>query len=504
MAHARWTALVGWLAAAGLLAFSGWSDEAPISGQIVGPEGPLEGAEVRWQGAKHFVRCGRQGQFLIDRPALGQPALTAWQEGYRIGALKPLGGRVMLFPLPAQDNPFYTWQSPDPDPLQPMACANCHQQIHEEWTGSAHARSAVNPRVLGLMHGKDAKGHIHSEWNLQNEHPLGVGVCSRCHAPTYTAPDLDYDLEKVSGVASRGVHCDLCHKVTDVPTDKLGTRFGIDGLTLLRPLEGDQLFYGPLKDAVRTGESFGFSPVYQESRFCASCHEGTIFGVKVYTTYSEWLESPAGQRGVQCQHCHMIPTGTFTNLAPGKGGSERDPHTLASHGMPGGNRAMLEKSVRGEVRFDVSEKSLGVTVEVGAEKVGHRVPTGFIDRHLLLLVEAWDEAGKELFPAQGSRLPPRLGDPWAGKAGWVYGRWLSDETGKTPLPFWAPAETETDTRLYPERKEARSFRFDGSVARLRVRLFYRRLWPEVARARLWEDNEMLLWDRWYAGKDWGK
>ena len=39
--------------------------------------------------------------------------------------------------------------------------------------------------------------------------------------------------------------------MTDVATEKLGLRFSIDALDLLRPSNGEQLFYGPLEDAVR-------------------------------------------------------------------------------------------------------------------------------------------------------------------------------------------------------------------------------------------------------------
>src|SRR5206468_1854550 len=81
--------------------------------------------------------------------------------------------------------------------------------------------------------------------------------------------------------------------------------------------ERGQLFFGPLDDVDR-GEDVA-SAFQRDSRFCAACHEGTVFGVPVYTTYSEWTESPAGRRGQSCQGCHLAPTGTLTNLAPGLG-----------------------------------------------------------------------------------------------------------------------------------------------------------------------------------------
>src|SRR5205085_5090183 len=141
-----------------------------------------------------------------------------------------------------------------------------------------------------------------SRWNVLGENPEGAAVCVLCHAPTFRDPLAEYDLRTIKGVAAQGVHCDYCHKVVEVPNDPHagpGIRFGRDGLTLLRPKNGQQLFFGPLDDALREGEAFGFSPLYRESRYCAPCHEGTVFGVHAYGTYSEWLASPARAEGKQ-------------------------------------------------------------------------------------------------------------------------------------------------------------------------------------------------------------
>ena len=46
----------------------------------------------------------------------------------------------------------------------------------------------------------------------------------------------------------------------------------------------------------------------------------------------------AKKRGQHCQDCHMKPTGKMTNMAPGHGGVERDPMTLANHRFFDGSR----------------------------------------------------------------------------------------------------------------------------------------------------------------------
>src|SRR5205823_9129509 len=193
---------------------------------------------------------------------------------------------------------------------------------------------------------------------------------------------------KVRGVDAQGVHCDYCHKVSGDGGGKVGYTHGRYKLDLKRPGEG-QLFFGPLDDVDRGEDSY--SGFYKESRYCAACHEGVVFGVHVYSTYSEWLDSPARRDGRHCQDCHMKPTGTMTNIAPGKGGIERDPQTLANHRFFAGSR---EEMLRRCLRVSLEREGDRVTVEVRVDGVGHRVPTGFIDRQLLLTVEARDGNGR--------------------------------------------------------------------------------------------------------------
>src|SRR6185312_5640743 len=128
-----------------------------------------------------------------------------------------------------------------------------------------------------------------------------------------------------------------------------------------------------------------YSPFYRDSRYCAACHEGNVFGVSVYTTYSEWLASPAKRQGKHCQHCHMKPTGKLHNFAPGAGGIDRDPMTLGNHSFWDGSQgAMLRRCLK----LDVTRDGPTLTVSLTAAGVGHRVPTGFVERQLLLVVEA--------------------------------------------------------------------------------------------------------------------
>jgi hypothetical protein len=425
----------------------------------------------------------------LPRPSKSN-RIIATKPGFRIasvpGSEQP--ALLRLQRLPTHDNDDYAWIDPHADPAQPNSCANCHGDIYREWLGSAHAKAATNPKFLALFAGSDGKSPEQKTWNARIEHPDGSAVCAKCHAPTLDSPTLEYDVRKAQGVAKSGVHCDYCHKVADAPLGKLGTRFGRDGLELLRPAKGDTLTFGPLDDAVRRGESFAFAPVYKESRYCASCHEGIVFGVHAYGTYSEWLESPAKAQGKQCQDCHMAPTGKMTNIAPGKGGIERNPKTLSSHHTPGGTLEMLRQALKMQARTGAGRK---LDVEVTAERVGHRVPTGFVDRQLVLVVEAVDANGKRADFVEGLRLPKSAGK-WSGMGGALYAKQLIGEKERTPTPFWLPVLKAEDTRLMPEQTDLRAFVFAAAAERVTVQLWYRRFWQEVADARAWTDNDMLV------------
>jgi hypothetical protein len=178
----------------------------------------------------------------------------------------------------------------------------------------------------------------------------------------------------------------------------------------------------------------------------------------------------------------------MTNIAPGKGGIERNPKTLSSHHTPGGTLEMLRQSLKLQARAGVGGK---LDVEITAERVGHRVPTGFVDRQLVLVVDAVDARGNRVDLAEGPRLPKSVGK-WAGLPGVLYAKQLVGEKESMPTPFWLPVLKSEDTRLLPEQIDRREFVFGAAAERVTVQLWYRRFWQEVADARGWTDNDVLV------------
>jgi hypothetical protein len=519
----RWAAgaalaAAAWTAGAGL-----WSESrAPltlrpsgpqrIAGRVVSAGRPVAGAVVRVKGMATSTTTDAQGRFALACLRMGPLRVTAARDDLLIGGTDwPSRGplAIDLAPRPAADDPRYAWVSSFPSADEEGRCGNCHRAIYDEWAASAHAASAANERFWNVVDGDDWHGRPHVAWDLSAEYPEGRGVCFSCHVPSAAPEAALMDLARpVAGVDGEGVHCDLCHKVAEVaeryrpagrsqPSEPRGLNHGRFGLALVRPPPGEQLFFGPLDDVDR-GEDVAL-PLYRQSRYCASCHEGTLFGTPAYTTYSEWLASPAARQGKQCQDCHMAPTGRMTNFAPGRGGIERDPATLASHHLPGSDPQFVRRHVvlSADVREDTEEVVVDTTVL--ARNVGHRVPTGHPSRHLLLWVRAEDAAGRPLERVEGPVLNGWAGEGrgagrLAGEPGTAYAKVLADREGTEQVPMWRPNEVVRDTRLFPDRPDRQQFRFrrPNGPAIVRVQLLYRRFPQPLAVAKDWPDNEFIL------------
>jgi hypothetical protein len=456
-----------------------------VSGIVTAGAGPVGGATVHVQGQPFpCAATDKSGRFFLEVEPKPGARLTAAKSGFFIGGclMEARALHIALEPLPASDHETYAWVPAKSQTADDQACAGCHRAIHEEWFESGHARAANGRRFLSLY------------GDLLKDLPDGAGVCSSCHAPTIAFDNpAFYDLREASGVAAEGVHCDYCHKIKEAATSKVGLTHGRFALQLLRPSRG-QLFFGPLDDAHRGNDVY--LPLYGESSYCAPCHEGTVFGVHVYGTYSEWLESPARRAGKSCQSCHMAPSGRLSNIAPGAGGVERDPATLANHRFFAGSQAeMLRAALRVSVACKPHSAAMSVSITVTAQGAGHRVPTGFPDHNLILLVEGFAADGRSLSPNGGaSQLPDLLAQPEIGLPGKLYAKQLRGWDNERPVPFWRATPNFVDSRLHPEEPDRSEYSFPRDLRRLRIRLVYRRFWEAVRRAKSWPADEITVLD----------
>jgi hypothetical protein len=132
-------------------------------------------------------------------------------------------------------------------------------------------------------------------------------------------------------------------------------------------------------------------------------------------------------------------------------------------------------------------------VEVRAISVGHRVPTGFVDRQVLLVVEGLSADGQPTDMKAGPRLDQKSGQ-LAGLPGKLFAKQIKDTRGARPAPFWRGDADVLDTRLVPEQPDLTVFKFGREMQRLRVRLIYRRFWAEVAEAKGWPNDDIVVLD----------
>lgn len=480
-------------------------------GLVLAAGRPLPDAVVRVQGHDNYVVTDRDGRF--DPSALdARPAdyVTAGKAGYynRRMQFRSLSDSLIieLRPVPDQDNEKYKWQDPNPDPNQKDNCGNCHTAVFREWRESAHAHSVVNPLVSTLYNGTDVHGKTVGpgyklDWSDQ-------GNCSVCHAPA-AATRQKFELGNLSAVERSGVTCDYCHKIADVQPDP--NFANTPAVRLLRPERGVKLLFGPFSDATFPDEipDFTLSSLYQRSQYCASCHDGRFWGVPVYETYSEWRKSSYPAAGMECQTCHMKPTGqmkTFANKE--KGGKLRNASNLGSHSLMGGDRIQfMRDSVHLNTSAALHDGLITVDVDVANTGAGHDFPTGQPMRHALLLVSLSDDVGHSLRLLAGDTLPSWAGD-WAGLPGKAYAKVLvtlneyerntliaNGASAEFPAPIWRRNRILSDNRIHAHETDHSRFVFTAprrGAAHVHAQLVYRNTYQNLAKVKGWDLIEVVV------------
>lgn len=223
---------------------------------------------------------------------LGLAAL-AWQVSRSPAATAPAAeesvesflARHWNHPLAPQGQPPASWSSLEAS-LDGRACGQCHVAQWEAWRTSLHSQ-AMGPGI---------------QWQLRLMDQAQANRCLRCHAPLAEQKAL-IALERGFEAAPQGprpdfvpadlhrqgVSCPVCHV-------RNHTRHGPP----------------PRPESRLAGEAHGgfqVQPAFEDSRFCATCHQfpedGPRLAGKLHEdTYAQWQTSPyAGEQS--CQQCHM-------------------------------------------------------------------------------------------------------------------------------------------------------------------------------------------------------
>jgi len=165
--------------------------------------------------------------------------------------------------------------------LNPDDCGSCHEKQYKGWLASRHSH-AMGPGVMG---------------QLLEIKPNSVGElrdCTRCHAPL---AEQEVSLRKqlrgsqqTAPLHEQGLVCAACHIRKNV-------RYGPPPR------------HSPSKGRL-PHDGFVISPAFEDSRFCATCHQFgkdgyALNGKPLENTYVEWQASSFAKKGQQCQFCHM-------------------------------------------------------------------------------------------------------------------------------------------------------------------------------------------------------
>jgi hypothetical protein len=521
---------------------------ADLSGVVRDEHGPVAGALVQVQATRRSTTTDASGQFLFSGLDISSPvSLSAWQAGYYIaGGQTCLPGQqnieLRLKRLPTQDHPDYPWLSAYSASGVKGSCQDCHADPanqnstlpFDEWRRDAHSQTATNLRFLTLYSGTDVAGHpspltryvFNKDYGpiplppdpgqpyygpgYKLDFPHSAGNCAACHTPAAIDQDAyGVDPTALSGVGQEGVACDLCHKVGDVQLDPdtrlpYPNRPGILSFEFRRPPAGQQLFAGPYPD-VAPGEDT-YSPLQQQSRFCAPCHYGVFWNTPIYNSFGEWLASPYSNplTGKTCQDCHM-PAGRTDHFARlDRGGRQRDPASIFSHLMPGaGDVNLLQNAVTLHTVTRRAGDQIVVDVAITNDKTGHHVPTDSPLRQMILVVTANHQDGLPLPQADGPRVPEwaGVGDPKNGHYGGLPGKGYAkilEELWTEVSPsaaYWNPTRIVSDNRIAAQATDASRFTFDatsGGPVEIQVKLVFRRAFKALMAQKGWDipDIEM--------------
>jgi len=291
------------------------------------------------------------------------------------------------------------------------SCANCHQDRYNEWSRSMHALSVDDPIFEAAY------------LRAFQSDPKYRSFCLTCHSPT-TRITNDFNLTK--SISVEGITCSFCHTVTGVENNNYS-------------FNPDNPMQGPYTDSKTDAHASGYSQLHTKSEFCAGCHEFSINGVLISSTYTEWKESTYAAEGVQCQDCHME---TKTGPAA-KNGTIRD--KVYKHLWYGGHTDQFLGNVF-QVNSSIQKTGnmVTVTLNITNNGVGHMIPSGLPLRKVILEFNASDKQGREIFSDQR-----------------VYAKTIVDQYNNELSDFWRAVSVAKDNRFKPKETRTEVFEFDA-------------------------------------------
>lgn len=440
-----------------------------IKGRVTDISGkPIPFAEVRLQNTPYQTNTNRQGEFKIDIfTPIKSKYITASKNGFIIGgtAFKETKQEytIKLKKLPMSDNKEYKFTpslkssiTTESISKQEKICQNCHTRIVSEWKKDKHSKSAKNKNFLSVF----KKGFKH-------DFPNSKGNCNNCHTPlkTLNTNSLNDHLD-FTPLEKEGINCDFCHKIKDVDTKK-NNLTGTQRLDLLRPHGKSELLFGSMNDVFPRNDAY--LKIYEQSKFCASCHHGSFWGELVYSEFEEWRVSPYPKEGKSCQSCHMKQSKKADYIADkDKGGFLRDHKEIHSHHMKDTDDIdFIKDALDINISHKIEQNRLCLNISVTNTGAGHHIPTGSPFRHMILNIKGINGKNKNIPQISNHTIPSWAHIKGVGKVFAKIYRPAKLYTNKGvkfehsyPELFWRPIHLEYDTRIKAKTTDTTQFIFD--------------------------------------------
>ncbi|GMA14335.1 cytochrome c family protein [Deinococcus metallilatus] len=313
------------------------------------------------------------------------------------------------------------------------------------------------------------------------EGEVAVRQCAGCHAPValMTGEVGLYSRESVGSL--EGVSCVFCHTLDRVEG---GNARYLSDPGRIRPYPGgDYLSVQEIEAAAhlvmadpQQHREDMMRPFYRTSAFCQGCHELTMNGVRLQSTFSEWAQSSYAEQGVTCQGCHFTPgagetreRGRLVDHRP----VERD--RVYRHTLGGGSLTVAARDNRTELKEAVALEAAWqgerLRVTVRNVKGGHAIPTGVSDlRELWLEITAMDANGREVFTSGHLDAAGRIRE-----GSTIFHTVFGDEHGNKIVrhDIWRARQILKDTRIPADGQRQVSYRLPGSAKDVKVRLLWR-------------------------------
>lgn len=336
-------------------------------------------------------------------------------------------------------------------------CAECHEEIYDQWKGSMHAQSTA---LKDPIHGTFYKAVVGDPTLEDVRTKTGkYPVCLQCHSPA-AAKDKKTKLDAKQSY-NEGVNCISCHTMTKFK----GTHKAGGGLQLgMQAYEfSDTALQGP-NGYNKKHKKFGKKAqgelqvannpgLFRTSDACMGCHDQRPNSNKVpLCATGDEVISAGGS--TTCQSCHMPSIDGETN-----------------HAMMGGHDpSVVAKGLVMTMSADKTGSNIQATINI-RNLLPHNFPTGAPFRNFYVKTKAYDKNGVVVW--QSSQKHPIKDDKQA---------MMMLKLGEKGHPAPPPKATSIlgDSRLKPNETRVLKYRFPAKgVVNIKSTGYYDLMLPPI-------------------------